>query len=42
MLVNEKDLWPGGQWDTTDVLVSTSFLKAHPTTVKHFPTALGP
>jgi NitT/TauT family transport system substrate-binding protein len=36
LLVNEKDLWPGGQWDTTDVLISTSFLKSHPTTVQHF------
>jgi NitT/TauT family transport system substrate-binding protein len=36
LLVNEKDLWPGGQWDTTNVLVSTAFLKAHPQTVQHF------
>jgi NitT/TauT family transport system substrate-binding protein len=36
VLVNEKDLWPGGQWVTTNVLVSTSFLKAHPATIKRF------
>jgi NitT/TauT family transport system substrate-binding protein len=36
LLVNEKDLWPGGQWDTTNVLISTSFFKAHPTTVSNF------
>ena len=36
LLVDEKQLWPNGQWDTTNVLVSTSFLKAHPSTVKRF------
>ena len=36
ILVDERDLWPGGQWVTTDVLVRTAFLKAHPATVKRF------
>jgi NitT/TauT family transport system substrate-binding protein len=36
VLVDERDLWPGGKWDITNVLVSTAFLKAHPTTVRHF------
>jgi NitT/TauT family transport system substrate-binding protein len=36
VLVDERTLWPGGKWDTTNVLVTTSFLKAHPTTVQHF------
>jgi NitT/TauT family transport system substrate-binding protein len=36
ILVDERTLWPGGKWDTTNVLVTTSFLKAHPATVQHF------
>jgi NitT/TauT family transport system substrate-binding protein len=36
VLVNEKDLWPGGQWVTTNVLVSAAFAKAHPATIKRF------
>jgi NitT/TauT family transport system substrate-binding protein len=36
LLVDEKQLWPNGQWDTTDVLISTSFLEAHPATVRRF------
>ena len=32
-LVNEASLWPGGQFVTTDLVVSQSFLKAHPSTV---------
>jgi NitT/TauT family transport system substrate-binding protein len=36
VLVDEKDLWPGGRWVTTNVLVSSTFLKAHPATVKRF------
>ena len=40
VLVDEKDLWPGGQWVTTNVLVRTAFLKAHPATVKRFLTGL--
>jgi NitT/TauT family transport system substrate-binding protein len=35
-LVNEKTLWPGGKFVTTNVIVSTSFLKAHPATVSRF------
>ena len=35
VLVDERDLWPGGQWVTTNLLVSKKFLDAHPTTVKH-------
>ncbi len=40
VLVNEKTLWPNGQFVTTDVLVSTAFLQAHPATVKRFLTGL--
>jgi NitT/TauT family transport system substrate-binding protein len=36
VLVDEKDLWPGGRWVTTNVLVNSAFLKAHPATVKRF------
>ncbi len=32
-LVNEASLWPGGQFVTTNLVVSQSFLKAHPSTV---------
>jgi len=34
VLVNEKDLWPGGQFVTTHLIVRTDFLKKHPETVK--------
>jgi NitT/TauT family transport system substrate-binding protein len=34
VLVDEKDLWPGGNFSTTTLVVSTTFLKAHPATVK--------
>ena len=34
VLVDEKDLWPGGDFSTTTLVVSTSFLKSHPATVK--------
>lgn len=34
VLQDEKDLWPGGKFVTTNLLVSKSFLKAHPQTVK--------
>ncbi|MFI5889238.1 ABC transporter substrate-binding protein [Actinoplanes sp. NPDC051513] len=34
VLVNEKDLWPGGQFVTTHVIVSQEFLKKYPGTVK--------
>jgi NitT/TauT family transport system substrate-binding protein len=36
VLVNEATLWPGGKWATTNVVVRSAFLKAHPTTVTHF------
>ncbi|MBV9025708.1 MAG: aliphatic sulfonate ABC transporter substrate-binding protein [Streptomycetaceae bacterium] len=32
--VNEKSLWPGGQFVTTNVVVSQSFLAAHPDVVE--------
>ena len=32
-LVNEASLWPGGQFVTTNLVVTQSFLKAHPSTV---------
>ncbi|NUR26198.1 MAG: ABC transporter substrate-binding protein [Catenulispora sp.] len=34
VLVDEKDLWPGGQFATTNLVVSTDFLARHPDTVK--------
>ena len=40
VLVNEKSLWPNQQFVTTDVLVSTAFLKAHPATITRFLTGL--
>lgn len=30
VLVNERSLWPGGRFDTTNLIVTKSFLKAHP------------
>jgi len=35
ILVDEKTLWPGGQFVTTQLMVRTAFLKAHPATVQH-------
>jgi NitT/TauT family transport system substrate-binding protein len=32
-LVNEASLWPAGKFVTTDLVVTQSFLKAHPSTV---------
>src|SRR5262252_4104365 len=32
-LVNETTLWPGGRFVTTNLVVTQSFLKAHPSTV---------
>jgi NitT/TauT family transport system substrate-binding protein len=32
-LVDEASLWPGGQFVTTDLVVTQGFLKAHPATV---------
>jgi NitT/TauT family transport system substrate-binding protein len=34
VLVDERDLWPGRQFVTTQLIVSTSFLKAHPDVVE--------
>ncbi|GIE98986.1 ABC transporter substrate-binding protein [Paractinoplanes rishiriensis] len=34
VLLNEKDLWPGGQFVTTHLIVSQKFLTEHPETVK--------
>ncbi|PWJ25777.1 NitT/TauT family transport system substrate-binding protein [Branchiibius hedensis] len=34
VLVDEKTQWPGGQFITTNLLVSTKFLKQYPQTVK--------
>jgi NitT/TauT family transport system substrate-binding protein len=36
LLVNEASLWPGGKWATTNVVVRTAFLQAHPATVQRF------
>ena len=38
VLIDERTLWPNGQFVTTNVLVSTSFLKAHPDLVERFLT----
>lgn len=40
LLVDEASLWPKGQWTTTDVVVRSAFLKAHPATVQRFLTGL--
>ncbi|HEY2300432.1 MAG TPA: ABC transporter substrate-binding protein [Acidimicrobiales bacterium] len=40
VLVPESSLWPNGQWVTTNVLVRTAFLKAHPATITRFLTGL--
>jgi NitT/TauT family transport system substrate-binding protein len=34
VLVDEKTLWPNGQFATTNLVVATSYLKAHPQTAK--------
>jgi NitT/TauT family transport system substrate-binding protein len=34
LLVNEKDLWPGGQFVTTHLIVRQDYLKKNPQTVK--------
>ena len=36
LLVPEASLWPGGKWATTNVVVRTAFLQAHPQTVARF------
>jgi NitT/TauT family transport system substrate-binding protein len=35
MLVDERDLWSGGQYVTTHLIVRTEFLEQHPDVVKH-------
>lgn len=35
VLVDERSLWPSGQFVTTMLVVRTDFLKTYPTTVKH-------
>ncbi|WP_052441656.1 ABC transporter substrate-binding protein [Streptacidiphilus anmyonensis] len=39
VLVDERSLWPGGRFATTDLVVATSFLNAHPQTVTALLTA---
>ena len=34
VLVDEKSLWPGGQFATTNLVVNTAYLNAHPQTVE--------
>ncbi|GIF76949.1 ABC transporter substrate-binding protein [Asanoa siamensis] len=34
VLVDERDLWPGGKFVITNLIVSTKFLKEHPDTVR--------
>lgn len=36
VLLDEKELWPGGRFPTTVVVVRTEFLAAHPQTVQAF------
>ncbi|HEU5367294.1 MAG TPA: ABC transporter substrate-binding protein [Ktedonobacterales bacterium] len=36
VFVNERALWPDGKFVTTDVIVNTKFLNAHPDLVKKF------
>ena len=36
VLVDERDLWPGGRFPTTVVVVRTAFLAEHPQTVQAF------
>ncbi len=36
VLVNEKDLWPDGQFVTTNIIVRSEFLAQHPDIVKAF------
>jgi NitT/TauT family transport system substrate-binding protein len=41
ILVDEKDLWPEGKYVTTNLLVTTEFLDAHPDVVQQLITGLG-
>ena len=36
LLVPESSLWPHGKWATTNLVVRTAFLKAHPSVVSRF------
>ncbi len=36
LLLDERTLWPGGQFVTTNLIVSTKFLKEHPDLVKNW------
>ena len=36
VFLDEKSLWPDGQWDTTNVIVRTDFLEKHPDVVENF------
>ena len=36
VLVDERDLWPEGQYVTTHIMVATKFLEEHPDVVKQF------
>lgn len=36
LLADEANLWPAGQWATTNLVVRTAFLQQHPQTVKRF------
>jgi sulfonate transport system substrate-binding protein len=40
VLVDERDLWPGGKFTTTLLLVRSDFLRAHPDTIEALITAL--
>jgi NitT/TauT family transport system substrate-binding protein len=35
LFVDEATLWPGGQFPTTELIVTTAFLNAHPDTVRN-------
>jgi NitT/TauT family transport system substrate-binding protein len=41
VLVNEKDLWPDGQFVTTHLIVSRTYLEEHPDVIKHLIEGLG-
>lgn len=36
VLVDERDVWPNGEYVTTHLLVATAFLERHPDTVRRF------
>ena len=41
ILVDEKDLWPNGKYVTTNLLVTTKFLDAHPDVIKNLIAGIG-